>query len=69
MKWLKKYKTEIIGGLQFFISVYMMIMGFWFTYLWIWFKVGLPIEWYSVLTTMVLALLSVGGLFHWISET
>lgn len=67
MKWIKKYKDEIINGVQFFTMLYTMTMGFWFTYLWAWFKFGLPIEWWAVATTMALALLSVFGFCQWVT--
>lgn len=69
MKWLKKYKYEIITCIQFFLIVEMTVVGFWHTYLWIWFKIGLPIEWYSLAITAVLGLLSVVGLNQWIVKT
>lgn len=69
MKWIKKFKKDIIWGVQFFLIGYTMVQGFWWTYILIWFKVGLPIEWYSILVTIVLALFSVFGLFQWIRKT
>ncbi len=68
MKWLRKHKDEIICGVQFFVMLYTMTMGFYFSYILAWFKVGLPIEWWSLLVTLVLALLSTGGLCQWIRE-
>ena len=68
MKWLRKHKDEIIGGVQFFVMLYTMTMGFYFSYIFAWFKVGLPVEWWSLLVTLVLALLSTGGLCQWICE-
>ena len=62
----KPNKEEIIGGIQFFITMTTVVLGFWFLYLLIWFKCGLPIEWWSLLGTIVLALFSMGGLFQWI---
>lgn len=69
MKLLKKYKYEIITCIQFFLLCEMLISGFWYTYLWIWFRIGLPIEWYSLVLTAVLGLLSVFGLSQWICKT
>ena len=66
MKWLKEHKEDIICGIQFFITMTMVVFGFWFSYLLIWFRCGLPIEWWSILVTMVFALFSMGGLFQWI---
>lgn len=62
----KPSKKEIITCIQFFIMLYEMTWGFWHNYMWIWFKCGLPVDWWSVLGGMVLALLSVFGLCHWI---
>jgi uncharacterized membrane protein len=68
MKWIKEHKKEIIGGVQFFLITQMMVQGFWFTFLWIWFVVGLPIEWRALLITILLALLSAFGLYQWVTK-
>ena len=68
MKWLKKYKYEIVSGIQFLIVSYTMINGFWFSYLMIWFKCGLPQEWWALPVTLAVALLSVFGLCQWIRK-
>ena len=65
----KKTKEAIINGIQFFLMIYTMTAGFWFEYLWIWCKVGLPMEWWSLLLTMVLAIASVFGLCRWIRNS
>ena len=62
----KPSKGKIIAGIQLFITMTMVFFGFWFSYLLIWFKCGLPIEWWSLFITMMLALFSMGGLFQWI---
>jgi hypothetical protein len=62
----KPSKKEVVRGIQFFIMLYTMTMGFWYTYIFIWFKCGLSIEWWTLLIIMVLALLSMGGLCTWI---
>lgn len=61
----KPSKKEIITCIQFFIMLYAMVIGFFYTYALIGHKCGLPIEW-SVIAALVLALLSVFGLCHWI---
>ena len=65
MKWLKKHKYEIISGVQFMLVLFTMTMGFWFLYLLALVNVGLPMEWWLAIT-VVLALLSTGGLCQWI---
>lgn len=68
MKWLKEHKKEIISGIQIFIMIYTMINGFWFSYLMIWFKCGLPQAWWALPITLAIALLSVFGLSLWIGK-
>jgi uncharacterized membrane protein len=68
-KWFKKYKYEIVCGVQFFLIGYGLITGFWHIWLWLWFNIGLPIEWYSLVITAILGLLSAAGLFQWICKT
>ena len=68
MKWLKKHKAQIIWGVQAFIILYTMTVGFWWSYIAIWFKAGLPIEWWSVVITMVFGLLSMIGTLAWIKK-
>ena len=67
-KWFNKYKNEIVGGIQFSLIVYGLVTGFWHGWLWLWLEIGLPIEWYSVVITAILGLLSVAGLFQWICK-
>lgn len=68
-KWFQKYKNEIICGIQFFLIGYGLVAGFWHSWLWLWFKIGFPIEWYSLVITAILGFLSVVGLFQWICKT
>ena len=69
MNWFKKHKSEIAGIAQAILLGYMLVKGFWSTYLWIWFKVGLPIEWYALVATAVLGIASCVGLLVWIYKT
>jgi hypothetical protein len=62
-------KREIVAGVQFFIMIYTMVMGFWYSYLWVWLKVGLPGEWWSSLLAMALALASVFGFGQWVKKS
>lgn len=62
----KPRKSEVIAGIQFFLCVYTMTMGFFYTYaFWCW-EAGLLVAWWVLLIAMVLALLSVFGLMQWI---
>ena len=64
----KPNKKEIIEGIQFFLMLLTMDFGFWFIYLLIWTKCGLPQEWWAFPVTALLGLLSTGGLCHWICK-
>lgn len=64
----KPSKKEIITGIQFFLMLLTMDFGFWFIYLLIWLKSGLPQEWWAFPITAVLGLLSMGGLCTWIRK-
>jgi hypothetical protein len=65
----KPSKEEIINGIQFFLMIYTMGMGFWFSYMLIWIKIGLPTEWLAFLVTMFFAFLSLFGLMQWIRNS
>lgn len=69
MKWLKKHKDEITHGVQVFIILEMMVNGFWLSYMWIWFKFDLPIEWWSIAITLGLAVLSMFGVWRWVANS
>lgn len=60
-------KNSIKIIVQFFIILYTMSVGFWFTYLFIWAALGLPLVWWSVLITVALAVLSMVGFYRWIT--
>lgn len=59
-------KNSIKIIVQFFIILYTMTTGFWFTYLYIWAAFGLPIEWWSALVAVALAVLSMICFYRWI---
>lgn len=61
-------KEKIANGIKFFLFTFMMINGFFFTYMFTWFAVGLPQENWAVWLTWVLALLSEYGYVKWITE-
>jgi hypothetical protein len=64
----KPTKEEVKGGIQFFLLCYLCVMGFYITYSLVWVKIGFPIEGWSLLTCMVLAILSTGGYIHWVAN-
>ena len=64
----KPNKKEVIGGIQFFLMLLTMDFGFWFIYLLIWLKCGLPQEWGAFPITALLGLLSMCGLCTWICK-
>ena len=68
MTWLKKHKEQIIWGVQAFIVLNSMALGFWWSYMFIWFKVGLPMAWWSFVIVMIFALLSMIGTLAWIKK-
>lgn len=57
-----------ISLLVFVVMVYMEIHGFWFAYLLLWFRLGLPLTWWSMLLTVVLACASTWGIKVWIER-
>ena len=65
----KLNKKNIIGAVQFFLLLDTSASGFLTIYSLMWFKLGLPIELWSILIIAPLALLSTGGLCHWIYKT
>lgn len=62
----KPKKADIISGIQFGLMMYFSIVGFWHTYSWVFWKIGLLSEWWALLITMVLAILSQFGLVTWV---
>lgn len=69
-KWRMPSKGEIISGIQLFLMLYMMTMGFMFTYLFIWFAIdSLPREPMAVTICVIAGLLSMGGLLTWIVKS
>lgn len=61
-------KEEVKRGAQLLVLLYMLIEGFFCTYSLIWFRVGLPQEWWALLITTVLGMLSTFGLITWIAR-
>lgn len=68
-KWKFPSRETIVAGIQFFLILYMITMGFIFTYLFIWFAIdSLPNEPWSVPACAAAGLISMGGLFTWITK-
>lgn len=68
-KWKMPSKETIISVVQIFLILYMITMGFIFTYLFIWFAIdSLPREQWMVPICSVAGLLSMGGLIMWITK-
>ena len=64
----KPSKKDIIDGIQFFVMLYTMTIGFWYTYIFAWYRCRLPMEWWALATMMVLALLSLFGFCQWVTK-
>ena len=63
-------KEAIISAIQAFLTLYMIAMGFVFTYLFIWFAIdSLPKEPWAIVVCVVAGLMSMGGLFTWIVKS
>ena len=68
-KWKMPSKEMIISGMQLFLILYMIAMGFVFTYLTIWWSIdSLPKDSWVVPVCTVIGFLSTGGLFTWITH-
>ncbi len=66
----KLNKELIISGIQFFLISYLITMGFIFTYLTIWWCIdSLPKEPYAISICAIVGLISMGGLFTWITKS
>ena len=65
MKWLRKHKEAIVDGVKFYVLMHTMVFGFWWTYIWLWWLIGLPIVWWSIVITIALSFLSTFGFCQW----
>ena len=59
-------KTQVKWAFQFGLLTYMATEGFFWTYSTIWISLGVPYEWWAVLATTLLGILSICGLYYWI---
>lgn len=63
-----KLKEKIIAFIKVFLIISMMISGFWISYCFIWYLVGLPITNWSLITLYALACLTEYGYYRWVRE-
>ena len=63
----KPNKKEIKNGIVFFLLCYLCVMGFFYTYALICYKIGVPFIW-AILACIILAFLSTAGLFTWATK-
>lgn len=61
--------NKIVEVIQFFLVLKGLIIGFATEWLFIWWEFGLPIEWYTVVISILLGVLTVTLLFQWISTS
>ena len=65
----KPSKSEVVNGIQLFLMLNSMVLGFWLSYVLIWVKIGLPTGLFAAVITIILAILSVYGLIKWIQNS
>ena len=64
----KRFKKEKLGAIiKLFLVCFTSTNGFWLSYLFLWWLIGLPMTWWASVITVVLGGLSASGLFHWIA--
>ena len=61
-------KDNIINALKIFLFLFVMTMGFYLIYAYIWFIVGLPLSNWALLLLLAVAGLTEYGYFRWICE-
>ena len=67
-KWFKRNKKAIVCGIQLGLFLHFTTVGFWATYLLIAYNLNVPIEWSSIIATMLVALASTLGLSVWLGH-
>lgn len=60
-----KIKENTVSIIKLWLLICMMINGFFITYAFIWFKVGLPLTNWALFLLFALACLSEGGYLSW----
>ena len=63
---MKEKLKNAIAIVMAILMIYMEINGFWFAYLFLWFIFDLPIDWWAMFVTCVLACASVWGVKEWL---
>lgn len=61
-------KDKIINALKFFVLVFSMVMGIYFTYGIVWLTIGLPLKNYCAWILFALSGLSTWGYIKWLSN-
>ncbi len=61
-------KEKIVNIIKLFLLVFIMIQGFFISYAFVWFAVGLPQENWALWLLYALAALSECGYIKWIKE-
>jgi hypothetical protein len=61
-------KEDVRVGIQVLLLINATVWGFFWQYIYLWAKLDLPQEWWTLLVCCVLALSSTWGLIHWIAR-
>lgn len=61
-------KENIVNFIKMFLLFFMMINGFFITYSFVWFYVGLPLTNWTIALLYVIAALTEYGYYRWIRE-
>ena len=62
-------KEKIVKYIQFFLMMFMVVMGFFFTYVLLWFAIGLQVGNSTFWVLAALAILSEVAFFSWVVGT
>lgn len=66
-KW-NELKENISNIIKLFLLFFMMICGFWISYCFVWYAVGLPLTNWALWLLLCAALFSEYGYYRWIRE-
>ena len=61
-------KGRIIGWVKFILLVLSMTLGFWISYAFVWYAVGLPLKDWALWMLLAIAGLTEYGYCRWINE-
>ena len=67
-KWFIKHKDKIVNAIKFWLLTWMMFAGFWISYVFIWYALGLPIVNWALWILIALAFVSELLYLKWISN-